>query len=66
VRGTALTEPSAPNALWCTDYKDEFLLANRCYGHPLTITDFASRYLLACEALSTTKVGPKLLPMSPE
>ena len=24
-----------------------------CY--PLTITDFASRYLLACEALSTTK-----------
>ena len=24
-------------------------------GSPLTITDFASRYLLACEALSTTK-----------
>ena len=25
------------------------------YCYPLTITDFASRYLLACEALSTTK-----------
>ena len=55
LRGTTLTEPSAPNALWCTDYKGEFLLANRCYCYPLTITDFASRYLLTCEALSTTK-----------
>lgn len=33
----------------------EFLLANRRYCDPLTITDFASRYLIACEALSTTK-----------
>ena len=31
------------------------MLANRHYCYPLTITDFASRYLLACEALSTTK-----------
>jgi hypothetical protein len=37
------------------DYKGEFLLGNRRYCYPLTITDFASRYLLACEALSTTK-----------
>ncbi len=29
--------------------------ANRRYCYPLTITDFASRYLLACEALSTTQ-----------
>lgn len=53
--GTPLTEPAAPNALWCADYKGEFLLANHRYCYPLTITDFASRYLLACEALSTTK-----------
>ena len=26
----------------------------------LTITDFASRYLIACEALSTTKSGTRL------
>ncbi len=26
--GTALSEPLAPNALWCADYKGEFLLAN--------------------------------------
>src|SRR5438309_1830789 len=28
---------------------------NRRYCYPLTITDFASRYLLTCEALSTTQ-----------
>jgi putative transposase len=31
------------------------MLADRRYCHPLTITDFASRCLFACEALSTTK-----------
>src|SRR5581483_8820568 len=32
-----------------------FLLRNQRYCYPLTITDYASRYLLACEALSTTQ-----------
>jgi putative transposase len=31
------------------------MLANRRYCYPLTITDFASRYLLTCEALATTQ-----------
>ena len=53
--GTALTQPVAPNALWCADYKGEFMLADRRYCYPLTVTDFASRYLLACEALTTTQ-----------
>lgn len=53
--GTRLSQPVAPNRLWCADYKGEFLLANHRYCYPLTITDFASRYLIACEALSTTK-----------
>jgi len=26
------------------------MLADRRYGYPLTVTDFASRYLLLCEA----------------
>lgn len=55
LQGTRLTRPLGPNALWCADYKGEFLLGNRRYCYPLTITDFASRYLLACEALSSTK-----------
>jgi putative transposase len=52
--GTALSRPSSPNDLWCADYKGEFMLADRRYCYPLTISDFASRYLLGCEALSTT------------
>jgi putative transposase len=53
--GTALSRPTEPNALWCADYKGEFMLGNRRYCYPLTITDFASRYLLTCEALLTTQ-----------
>jgi putative transposase len=52
---TALTRPTEPNGLWCADYKGEFMLGDRRYCYPLTITDFASRYLLTCEALSTTQ-----------
>ena len=53
--GTTLSQPLASNVLGCADYKGEFLLANHRSCYPLTITDFASRYLLACETLSTTK-----------
>jgi putative transposase len=53
--GTTLSQPTEPNALWCADYKGEFMLGNRRYCYPLTITDFASRYLLTCEALATTQ-----------
>ena len=54
-KGTALSHTNKPNDLWCADYKGEFMLADRRYCYPLTITDFASRYLIACESLSTTK-----------
>jgi putative transposase len=53
--GTALSMTNQPNDLWCADYKGEFMLADRRYCYPLTITDFASRYLIACEALHTTR-----------
>ena len=52
-----LSQPTEPNALWCADYKGEFRLGNRRYCYPLTITDFASRYLIACEALTTTQAS---------
>ena len=53
--GTALSLGKNPNDLWCADYKGEFMLGNKKYCYPLTITDHASRYLLACEGLETTK-----------
>tara|TARA_R110000823_G_C15871363_1_gene494193 strand:- start:29 stop:1195 length:1167 start_codon:yes stop_codon:yes gene_type:complete len=54
-KGTELCEALAPNALWCADFKGQFLLGNRKYCYPLTITDQRSRYLLACEGLESTK-----------
>jgi putative transposase len=39
------------------DYKGEFMLADRRYCYPLTITDAASRYLLCCEALHSTQAS---------
>lgn len=53
--GTHLTTPTTANDLWCADYKGEFMLADQRYCYPLTITDFASRYLICCDALSATK-----------
>jgi putative transposase len=52
---TPLSQPTDANVLWCADYKGEFMLGNRRYCYPLTITDFATRYLLACEALPSTR-----------
>ena len=53
-QGTALSRPHQPNELWCADFKGEFMLADHRYCYPLTVSDFASRYLLACEALAST------------
>ena len=54
-QGTTLSRPhrcERRSVVWTI--KGEFMLAsNRCY--PLTITDFASRYLICCDALETTK-----------
>jgi hypothetical protein len=58
-RQLAIAEESA-----CRDFREPWLeqltsqnssRGNRGYCYPLTITDFASRYLLTCEALLTTQ-----------
>jgi len=40
---------------WCADFKGEFKLGNGRYCYPLTVTDHASRFLLLCEALESTR-----------
>jgi len=55
VTGTSLSTVYNPNDLWCADYKGEFMLGNKKYCYPLTITDQASRYIIACEALENTQ-----------
>ena len=56
--GTPLSEGLGPNDLWCTDYKGEFMLGDRHYCYPLTVTDHASRYLLLCEAMESNAAKP--------
>jgi transposase InsO family protein len=54
-KGTELSAGLAPNELWCADFKGEFKLGNGRYCYPLTITDHASRFVLLCEALESTR-----------
>ena len=56
--GTLLSSAVAANDLWCADFKGEFKLGNGRYCYPLTVTDQATRYVLACEALESTKETP--------
>jgi len=54
-QGTPLSDGLHPNDLWSTDFKGEFQLGDKRYCYPLTVTDHASRYLLLCEALESTR-----------
>lgn len=59
--GTPLSTGKHPNDLWCADYKGEFLLGNKRYCYPLTVTDHASRFLLLCEAMESTREQPTIM-----
>ena len=51
---------TAPNELWCADFKGEFKTRDGRYCYPLTVTDSYSRYLLGCQGLlSTERQGAK-------
>jgi transposase InsO family protein len=58
--GTPLSAGTIPNELWCVDFKGEFKLGNGRYCYPLTVTDHASRFLLLCEALESTREDPAI------
>lgn len=44
-----------PNDVWSADFKGEFLTKDANYCYPLTLTDACSRYLLGCDAKSSTE-----------
>ena len=56
--GTLLSQAVQPNDLWCADFKGEFKTGDGRYCYPLTVTDQASRVILACEALESTREQP--------
>lgn len=55
-RSAPTTQPlrhaTAPNVVWSVDFKGQFRLGNGQWCYPLTLSDNASRYLLACQALA--------------
>jgi putative transposase len=52
-----LLHATAPNALWCIDFKGDILVGKaRCY--PLPITDAFSRYLIASRRRGRPLVSP--------
>ena len=51
----ARTTALAPNDLMTVDYKGQFLLRNHSYCYPLTIVDHVTRFILACDAFSSTE-----------
>lgn len=56
--GTPLCAGAAPNELWAADFKGEFKLGDGRWCYPLTVTDHASRFLLLCEAMESTREEP--------
>jgi putative transposase len=46
----------APNAVWRADFKGHFKTGDGLYCSPLTVADGDSRFLLGCQALSSTRV----------
>jgi putative transposase len=61
VQGARLREATAPNDVWCADFKGQFKLGNGSYCYPLTITDRFSRLIIRCEALESTACAPARL-----
>ena len=48
---------TAPNQLWCVDFKGQFKTRDGRYCYPLTVTDSYSRYLIGCHGLLSTETS---------
>jgi putative transposase len=55
--GAPPSHMAAPNEVWSADFKGHFKTGDGRYCYPLTITDGYSRFLLSCQALSSTSVA---------
>ncbi len=55
--GKPRSDMLAPNDVWSADFKGQFKTGDGVYCFPLTVTDGYSRYLLGCQALTSTAVS---------
>ena len=49
---------NTPNGLWSADFKGQFLTNDARWCYPLTVMDHASRYVLGCHGLPSTRGLP--------
>ncbi len=54
--GKPTTLIAAPNDVWTADFTGQFKTGDGLYCYPLTVADGSSRFLLGCQALSSTRV----------
>lgn len=52
--GRPLSPYTAPNTVWCADFKGKFQMQDGCWCSPLTITDGNTRFLLRCQSMQKT------------
>src|SRR6266403_4578472 len=55
--GKPISQILAPNDVWSADFKGQFKTGDGRYCYPLTVADGFSRYLLGCQALTSTAVA---------
>jgi transposase InsO family protein len=55
--GKPTTLIAAPNEVWSADFKGQFKTGDGLYCYPLMVADGYSRFLLGCQALSSTRVA---------
>jgi putative transposase len=55
--GKPIRHIGAPNDVWSADFKGQFKTGDGLYCYPLTVADGYSRFLLGCQALSSTRVA---------
>ena len=53
-----MRDANEPNQTWCIDYKGQFKMLNGQWCYPLTVTDHASRVILACKAHQNIMTQP--------
>jgi putative transposase len=60
--GKPTSQILAANDVWSADFKGHFKTGDGLYCYPLTVADGYSRFLLGCQALSSTRV-PEATPV---
>lgn len=58
VPNVGVGEAEFANDIWAIDFKGHFPLIDKRRCYPLTVTDQASRYLIACQGMLETKTAP--------